>query len=70
MLNLYAHINRYLLEEHLLELPQARPDLSALLEVAQDLLGVDEFQLFPPSVRPQNLCAIIGGVGARSFLHR
>ncbi|CAM9791432.1 unnamed protein product, partial [Laminaria digitata] len=59
----------YLLEEHLLELPQARPQLGALLATAQELLGPDEFQLFPSSVRPQNLCAIVGGVGARSFLH-
>ena len=61
---------RYLLEEHLLELPQARPELGALLAAPQELLGTDEFQLFPSSVRPQNLCAIVGGVGARSFLHR
>ena len=60
---------RYMLEEHLLELPQARPGLSDLLSKAQDLLGTDEFELFPPSTMPQNLCAIIGGVGARSFLH-
>ncbi len=58
-----------MLEEHLLGLPQARPELSALLSKAQDLLGTDEFELFPPSTRPQDLCAIIGGVGARSFLH-
>lgn len=60
---------RYLLEEHLLERPQARPDLRALLSKPQDLLGTDEFELFPRSIRPQNLCAIVGGVGARSFLH-
>ncbi|CAM9378559.1 unnamed protein product [Hapterophycus canaliculatus] len=59
----------YLLEEHLLELPCARPGLCDLLAKPQDLLGADEFELFPPSVRPQNLCAIVGGVGARSFLH-
>ncbi|CAM9787815.1 unnamed protein product [Ectocarpus sp. 6 AP-2014] len=59
----------YLLDEHLLDFPQARPELGALLEKPQDLLGTDEFQLFPPSVRPQNLCIIVGGVGARSFLH-
>ncbi|CAM9664417.1 unnamed protein product [Ectocarpus fasciculatus] len=59
----------YLLDEHLLDFPQARPELGALLEKPQDLLGTDEFQLFPPSVRPQNLCTIVGGVGARSFLH-
>lgn len=64
----YTHL-RYLLEEHLLERPRARPDLRALLSKPQDLLGKDEFQLFPRSVRPQNLCAIVGGVGARSFLH-
>lgn len=60
---------RYLLEENLLGLSQARPELGALLAKSQDLLGMDEFELFPASVRPQNLCAIIGGVGARSFLH-
>lgn len=60
---------RYLLEEHLLERPSARPDLRALLSKPQDLLGTDEFELFPHPVRPQNLCAIVGGVGARSFLH-
>lgn len=58
-----------MLEEHLLALPQGRPELSALLSKAQDLLGTDEFELFPPSTRPPNMCAIIGGVGARSFLH-
>ncbi|CAM9392810.1 unnamed protein product [Scytosiphon promiscuus] len=59
----------YLLEEHLLELPNARPGLGDLLAKAQGLLGDDEFELFPAPVRPQNLCAIVGGVGARSFLH-
>eukprot|EP00903_Cladosiphon_okamuranus_P018378 g16905.t1 len=59
----------YLLDENLLERPQARRELGALLSKPQDLLGDDEFQLFPPSIRPQNLCAIVGGVGARSFLH-
>lgn len=60
---------RYMLEEHLLERAHARPDLRALLSKPQDLLGADEFELFPRAVRPQNLCAIVGGVGARSFLH-
>lgn len=60
---------RYLLEEHLLELPQARPELGLSLTVPQDLLGLDEFENFPPAVRPQNLCTIVGGIGARSFLH-
>ena len=69
---LYSRLGgfRYLLEEHLLELPQARAELGALLAEPQKLLGPDEFQLFPSSARPQNLCAIVGGVGARSFLHR
>ncbi|CAN0445798.1 unnamed protein product, partial [Ascophyllum nodosum] len=29
----------------------------------------DEFELFPSAVRPQKWCLIMGGLGARSFLH-
>lgn len=61
--------SRYLLEEDLLELPQARLELGLSLTVPQDLLGLDEFENFPSAVRPRNLCTIVGGIGARSFLH-
>lgn len=33
------------------------------------LFGPDIFSLFPPRVRPKNHCLIMGGTGARSFLH-
>lgn len=62
--------NRYLLEEHLLDMPQARPELEATLRTPQALLGPDEFEHFPRALRPQKHCTIVGGVGARSFLHR
>lgn len=61
---------RYLLEEHLLDSPHVRSELGETLQAVQDMFGRDEFEDFPLGVRPQKHCAIIGGAGARSFLHR
>lgn len=60
---------RYLLDEHLLDGPRVSPEIEPTLQGLQQLLGRDEFELFPPSVRPQKSCLIVGGTGARSFLH-
>lgn len=62
-------ILRYLLDEHLLDDPRVSPATESTFRGLQQLLGRDEFELFPPSVRPQKSCLIVGGMGARSFLH-
>ncbi|CAM9433649.1 unnamed protein product [Choristocarpus tenellus] len=59
----------YLLDEHILDLPHARTELRTGLDLPETLLLKDEFEYFPPEVRPQKLCLIVGGEGARSFLH-
>lgn len=61
----------YMLSEDLLD--TAPPDKEALrspLTLPPSLFGMhDYFDLFPKSVRPKKSCVILGGPGARSFLH-
>jgi len=59
----------YLLSENLLE--NARdPAMKEPLVLPPSLFGAfDYFDLFPPKVRPKKHCLILGGTGARSFLH-
>ena len=55
----------YLMNEDILNSPQAAP---LHFELDRELLGEDWFAHFPPSIRPKT-ALIVGGAGARSFLH-
>lgn len=61
----------YLLSEDLLDTaPEAEAALRSPLTLPPALFGKhDYFDLFPKKVRPKKNCAILGGPGARSFLH-
>lgn len=55
----------YLMNEDILNSPQAAP---LHFELNRELFGEDWFAHFPPSIRPKT-ALIVGGAGARSFLH-
>ena len=57
----------YLLTETLLD--KAKPPLRETHRLKEALFEADLFGLFPPAIRPKDRCLIVGGVGARSFLH-
>ena len=57
--------NMYLMNEDLL---RNETKLLDFLKESESLFGEDLFQFFPDSIRPYQ-ALIIGGVGARSFLH-
>lgn len=63
----------YMLSEDLLDTAGGGAAAAALrtpLTLPPALFGaLDYFDLFPPSVRPKKSCVILGGPGARSFLH-
>jgi hypothetical protein len=43
--------------------------LTEWLEMPSRLFEPDQFDLFPSSIAPRKLCVVMGGTGARSFLH-
>lgn len=57
--------NMYLMNEDLL---RNETKLLDFLKESESLFGKDLFQFFPDSIRPYQ-ALIVGGVGARSFLH-